>query len=808
MRKLLFPVIASLAFSVSFGQVKTLEATRATQPVRMDGRLNDPAWEQAAIATDFIVTSPSFGATPGRKTVAKVVYNDAAIYVGAMMYDDPKLIRKQLTSRDRQEMQNTDYFSVVFDTYNDNQNAFQFIVTAANVQSDLRQSPLGEDYNWDAVWDSKVAILDSGWSVEILIPYSALRFAREEVQDWGANFARLIRRDNETSFWNPVDPKVSGFVNQFGDLKGLRNITPPVRLSFLPYVSVGYSTIPTNNGEINTFIRNGGMDVKYGVSESFTLDMTLIPDFGQVVSDNVVLNLSPFEQQFNENRPFFTEGTELFSKAGLFYSRRIGATPSGYFAARKLAADSAYEIIRNPSLTQLYNATKFSGRTKGNLGIGVFNAVTAPMFAKFRNSKGEELQMQTEPLANYNIIVLDQALKGRSFVSLTNTNVMRNGNARDANVSAIDVSLYDKNNRFHLRSNFRYSSIMGPNGYDGFKTYNEFSKEGGSWQWGVTNNIESENYDPNDLGINLSANEFLTSAYVNYRQLKPRGIFNFRSYNLNVAHVNRFKPFHFQELRVNASFFHLFRNFWDIEVETSGNPVWYNDYFELRTPGRVLRRAPWRFVGAFGSSDSRRKLHWRYGAGFAESPIPKDAFFLLDMGFRYRFNDKFSLDWGARREHDKGNFGWIGFDQTTGEPIIGRRDIKQFTNLLNAIYNFKARMNLTMRARHYWSKVHYQSFHDVLPDGNWTDRAYINGKDRNVNLFNLDMFFTWDFRLGSRLIVAWKNALGPDANIAGTESVNYYENFRRSFNIPHSNEVSVKFIYYIDYQQLRKKKGS
>lgn len=778
------------------------------QPPKMDGQLNDAAWQNAMTGGDFIVNSPSFGNKAAQATTVKLLYTNTAIYVGAMLYDDPKLVLKQLTSRDREEFQNTDFFSVIFDTYNDNQNAFQFTVTAANVQSDVRYSPLGDDYSWDAVWDSRVTMQDSGWSVEMMIPYSALRFSRKEEQDWGVNFSRFIRRINESSFWNPVDPNVAGFINQFGDLKGLRNIIPPTRLSLLPYISLGFSTIPTNNGEINTFIRNGGMDVKYGVSESFTLDMTLIPDFGQVVSDNVVLNLSPFEQQFNENRPFFTEGTELFNKAGIFYSRRIGATPSGYFAARRLARDSSYEIIRNPSLTQLYNGTKFSGRTKSKLGIGVFNAVTAPMFAKFRNSKGEELQVQTEPLANYNIIVLDQALKGRSFISFTNTNVIRNGNARDANVSAIDISLYDKRNVFHLRSNFRYSTITGANGYDGFKTYNEFSKEGGNWQWGITNNIESANYDPNDLGINRSNNEFATTAYIGYRQLKPSRYFNFRSYNLRFSHINRFQPFHFQEFSVNGNLFHLFRNFWDINLETSGNPVWYNDYFELRTPGRVLRRAPWRFVGAFGSSDSRKKLHWRYGAGFAESPIPKDAFFLFDMGFRYRFNDKFSLDWGVRRDHDKGNFGWIGFDGVTNEPIIGRRDIKQFTNLLTGVYNFKARMNLTMRARHYWSKVHYQYFYDVLPNGMWTDRAYIPGNDQNVNLFNLDMFFTWDFRLGSRLIVAWKNALGPDAFIPVTDGQEYYENFRKSFSIPHSNEVSLKFVYYIDYQQLKKRNGS
>lgn len=177
------------------------------------------------------------------------------------------------------------------------------------------------------------------------------------------------------------------------------------------------------------------------------------------------------------------------------------------------------------------------------------------------------------------------------------------------------------------------------------------------------------------------------------------------------------------------------------------------------------------------------------------------------MGWRYRFNDKFTLDWDVRREEDKGNFGWVGFDAVSGEPYIGRRNIKQFTNLLTAVYNFKARMNLTARARHYWSEVHYQYFYNVLADGNWVDRPFEAGRDQNLNLFNLDMFFTWDFRLGSRLIIGWKNALGPDALVSADPGAKYYENFRKTFAIPHSNEVSVKFVYYIDYQQLKKPKS-
>src|SRR5690349_11444373 len=190
------------------------------------------------------------------------------------------------------------------------------------------------------------------------------------------------------------------------------------------------------------------MDVKYGINESFTLDATLIPDFGQVVSDNIINNLSPFEVRFQENRPFFTEGTELFNKSGLFYSRRVGDVPSGYYDVKYLPdSDPNMEVIKNPGSTQLYNAIKFSGRNRKKLGIGIFNAITAPMHAIVRNkTTKEETKILTEPLANYNIVVLDQAFGGRSYITFTNTNVMREGTARDANVSAFDVALYNKKN--------------------------------------------------------------------------------------------------------------------------------------------------------------------------------------------------------------------------------------------------------------------------------------------------------------------------------------------------------------------------
>ncbi|MES1219181.1 MAG: DUF5916 domain-containing protein, partial [Bacteroidota bacterium] len=386
--KLLLFVLVLLTGMVSFAQQK-LDAVRAISAPKIDGSLDDACWQNAPVAGNFIQNFPDYVKSSSVKTEVRIIYDNDAIYIGAYLYDNPALIRRQLTARDEERQKDVDYFSVFLDTYHDRQNGFQFVVTSVNVQSDARLAPNltlepGEygDKTWDAVWESKVGIKPDGWVVEMRIPYISLRFSKKKFQDWGLQLLRSTRRINETSFWNEVKPNENGFVNQFGDLQNLENIKPPLRLSFSPYISGGYQTIPETNGYRTTWLRNGGMDVKYGINESFTLDATLIPDFGQVVSDNTINNLTPYEVKFQENRPFFTEGTDLFNKAGLFYSRRVGAVPNRYYDIQ----DSAFinpdiEIIKNPSVTQLYNAIKFSGRTKKKLGIGFFNAVTAPMNA-------------------------------------------------------------------------------------------------------------------------------------------------------------------------------------------------------------------------------------------------------------------------------------------------------------------------------------------------------------------------------------------------------------------------------------------
>src|SRR6266705_5948449 len=261
----LFFIPLLLLYTIAFPQSKSLVAIKAEQAPKIDGELNDAVWDKAPAATNFIQKFPNSGFPSSVKTNVKILYDNSAIYIGAYLFDDPALIHKQLTARDVEQQADVDYFAVFFDTYNDKQNGFQFLVTTGNVQTDARLGPnLGDNVNygdktWDAVWESKIKIKKEGWTVEMKIPYFSIRFAKKNLQDWGLQFLRFTRRNSEISFWNPVDPNTNGFVNQFGEFKDLKNIHPPLRLSFSPYVASGVRVTPEGNGHKTEWLRNGGM---------------------------------------------------------------------------------------------------------------------------------------------------------------------------------------------------------------------------------------------------------------------------------------------------------------------------------------------------------------------------------------------------------------------------------------------------------------------------------------------------------------------------------------------------------------------
>jgi hypothetical protein len=266
-----------------------------------------------------------------------------------------------------------------------------------------------------------------------------------------------------------------------------------------------------------------------------------------------------------------------------------------------------------------------------------------------------------------------------------------------------------------------------------------------------------------------------------------------------------YKPYAFSRFDVTAKAFWVFKNFWDITILANTIPLKERNYLELRTPGRYLEYPLNYFIEVTGSTDSRRKAYISYDLIWAHAPEFDNTYYTTDITVRYRFNNKLTLSLEGIRNEEKNQLGYAFIRETNNEPIVGFRDNTTVTSILSGIYNFTSRINLTLRARHYWNKVIYNKFFDVNDKGGLVDRPFIVNWNDNVNIFNVDAFFTWDFRLGSRLIVGWKNWLGDNEHVDGYRYESYTHNLAQTLDLRHANEITLKFIYFLDYNQLRKK---
>ena len=306
-----------------YSQKKVLQTKFTSDNITIDGKLNESIWETTPEATDFIMFQPDNGKPipENRKTIVKVLYDNDAIYIGALLYDDePEKIRKEITQRDN--FGASDVFGVFINGFNDGQQDFQFYVNAADGQGDcITTDTNGEDYSWDAIWKSKAVITDFGWVVEMRIPYAALRFSGEKKQTWGLNFFRDIKRDRHKYSWNFIDSKMQTFTQQTGVLEGIENIKPPTRLFLLPYSSF---YLNANKYQKTAGTLKGGLDIKYGINDAFTLDAILIPDFGQAKFDNQILNSGviknvKFDIEGNNNSIVIGKNTRITN--ALFFIR-------------------------------------------------------------------------------------------------------------------------------------------------------------------------------------------------------------------------------------------------------------------------------------------------------------------------------------------------------------------------------------------------------------------------------------------------------------------------------------------------------
>ena len=780
---------------------RQLAAVRTASTPKIDGVLDDECWLDVPIASDFIELRPTPGKieSKDRRTEMKVLYDDVAIYVYARMYDHPDSILHELVSRD--QIGNADFISIIVDPFYDKMNGNGFFVTAAGVQFDAKYSQVGdEDPNWNAVWESAVKIDDKGWTCEMKIPYSALRFSSKDIQNWGINFSRRTQRSNTQVFWNFVDPKVNGFINQEGLWTGIKDIKPPLRLSFSPYVSAYINHYPVNlPGVKNTTSRfNGGMDVKYGINNSFTLDMTLVPDFGQVQSDNRILNLTPFEVKFNENRQFFTEGTELFNKGDLFYSKRIGSIPS-YYNSNAIGAND--KIVKDQTEAKVLNATKISGRTAKGLGIGIFNAITNSMQTEVEDAQGNLREVETQPLTNYNILVFDQSLKNNSSATFINTNVLRQGSAYDANVSALLLNLNNKGNKYFINANGKMSVLKGEETNTGYSYALRFGKQSGNFTWSYNQVYADDKFDPSDMGF-FTNNNFLDQRVgIGYNIFKPGKWYNEWQNWFNVSYSRRSTPGDYQSFGIESGSYVRFKNLWSAEMDVNYDAK-ANNFYEARN-GQVYKAPENYTIGVYINPNRAKAYNFGGNIRYQEQQLFEGKSYNFYFFQNFRLNDKvaFGLDLSFNPNYDFVN--WV----TTkgGQSIFSKYDRRTVENSVDAKYTFTNLMGVTVVLRHYWSDRRNKDFYLLKPDGNLTDYQgpSLPGLDRNYNVFNIDLIYIWQFAPGSTLSVSYKDA-------AETSDTFYRQRYNKNLsgilNAPQNNSLSVKVLYFVDYLDLKKKR--
>lgn len=807
--KLLFSILCIIYFQFSGFSQKTLNALRIDDKITIDGVGNEAIWDKAEIASDFTTVSPEYGKTPEQSSIVKVLYDDEALYILAVMDEVSRdSIMTELSQRD--EVGNTDNFAVLLDTYGNGTDGVVFVVGSTGGQYDaLKENSGNEDTSWDAVWESNVDLTANGWTCEIRLPYSAIRFPKKDVQEWSINFSRRQARKNMVSLWNPQDPEINGIFTQSGKLVNIKNIKPPLRLSLSPYFSAyAIHNHDVNNNPVNNtgYTYNGGMDVKYGINDAFTLDMTLIPDFGQVESDDNVVNLSPFEVRFDEKRPFFTEGLELFNKASIFYTRRIGGRPLNTDAVSENLQQN--EIIEsNPSIPQLYNATKVSGRNSNGLAIGVFNAVEASTSAIIRNTETNEArEYKTQPLTNYSVIVFDQNLKNNSSVSIINTNVWRQGKEfYDANVTGLDFSLKDKNQDFEFAGEAAYSlqSFSDIENNTGHKLELEFSRISGKINYWVDYSEESPNYDPNDLGFLRAANSRNFGTGASYNMFDPFGSFNRAEFWTNFSYQRIVEPDAFTGWRINIGGWAQTKSFWSINSWANFSPV-RHDYFEPRVQGRFVTTPGFYNTGFNINSDGRKKFQmstfsYIYNVGEAGR-----WGYEIGVNPRYRFSDKFSLELDSEYEIQYDDTGWVD-EGDNAEIIFGQRDRLRIENLVGLNYNFTEKIGLNLRVRHYWLRALYQSYHELNLDGTLGDTDYNELNDFEYTYFNLDLNFNWRFAPGSDIFINWKNQIdgGHDRDLFNISDIDYIKGIGNLHKYPQQNSISIRLVYYLDYQNFK-----
>jgi hypothetical protein len=737
-----------------------LQAVRIQGEVPViDGFLDDPAWESAPMAGDFVQLEPNEGQPATERSEVRVLYGPDALYVAFQAWDSrPDSIAAQLTRRD--EGSYSDAVHVLVDSYFDRRTAFHFGVNPVGVKTDLyRFDDTNDDRTWDAVWDVSTRIGEDGWTAEFRIPYSQLRFGNHDNQTWGINFAREIARRNETSTWAPVRHDDAAIVSKFGELRGLTGLGSPTRLELRPFSLARLDRAPTDEGnpfyEANAFGPSAGLDLKYGVTNDLTLDVTLNPDFGQVEADPARVNLTAFETFFPEQRPFFIEGAAIFNfgigvgdgdmgEESLFYSRRVGRPPQGWVNTQGGHSDA-------PERTTILGAWKLSGKTRSGWSIGLLHSVTAEETARIATGAGSRLEEPIEPLSNYGVARIQRDFRdGRSALGFIGTITNRDGEvAEDLGLrSSAYTGGFDLRHRFGAEDRFQVSGFVlgshvrgsedaiemtqrGPSRYfqrpdadhtdydptrtslTGWAAKLDVQKVGGGfWQWGSLASAKSPGFEINDLGYQREADLLLHVLYASYNHYQPTE--HLRRWHLGASEWNGWSfggERLARGLNVNGSL--TLHSYWGGHAGVNWDFAAWSDGTLRGGPLMRRERLTNGWIGFF--SDERKAVrveaNYNWGRG-AESGSSSSV---TSMNLRWRPSGRASVRIGPFYAESVQDLQWVQRVRTEDDHyVFGRIDQETVGVTGRFDFTFTPDLTLQLYAQPFVSAGEYADFKQVV----------------------------------------------------------------------------------------------
>ncbi len=819
-------------------------AVATTGPMVIDGRADEPVWEQAPRITDFLQREPAEGNVPSFATEARVAYDDAALYVTVRAFDaEPDRIVGILTRRDQGSP--SDWIKVVVDSYFDRRTAYEFAVNPVGVKRDRYYFDDGaSDDSWDAVWDVQVARDDEGWRAEFRIPFSQLRFNGTPGGPVGFALIREIGRLNEIATWPLLSRNANGFVSQFGEMHGLQLGVAPQRFELMPYVLGQVTTEDVEPG--NTLGHSPdpagsiGLDVKYAVTPGLTLTATVNPDFGQVEADPAVVNLDAFEVLFPERRPFFVEGSGTFrfnmdcndgDCTGLFYSRRIGRAPQG---EPEVADDEFQEM---PDTATIYGAAKMTGRV-GAFSVGGLSAVTAREDATIAASGSLDYRtVAVEPVTAYSVGRVRREFRNQSALGVMLTSTNR---------SIVDDVSFLANNAFtggvdydwrlsrqynvagfwaasHINGSTEAITRLQENNVHSFQrpdadhveldeTATTLSGHAGSVAFGkiagdrtrfnTSLGYKSPGFDINDLGFQRRADERNMNNWFQLRDFVPGRYVRNRNINFN-----QWAAWNFDDDRlysgVNINTHWTFVNNYNFGVGVNLNAAPFRDRVTRGGPGVLGNRN----VGLwyYANTDNRRALSFSYN-GYHEADEHDTRRNNINPWINLRPSSAVSLSAGFRYNINDDDAQWLE-NVTEGDAthyVFGRIEQRTVAMTLRFNYTLTRDLSLQVYAEPFVSAGDFSRFREVV-DGRaakYEDRyvpyGYTGEADFNVRSFRTTNVLRWEFKPGSALFLVWQQGRQERIEQEGYGTFDVGRDYEGLFSSPARNTFIVKMSYWFN----------